>query len=118
VSVVGVFQALLSDTPTSWSGRCCEPNSPHVEVILVVFGGDLFVNIVWEHHQYSKYIITSIGDFECSGVWLRLLKVGVIFGRMKASDIHLLYHGLVFHCTIDRMTTGGENAIIVIHSPP
>jgi len=48
VSLLGVFPALLSDAPTLSSGRCCEPNRPPGGAILVVFGGDLFVDIVCE----------------------------------------------------------------------
>jgi len=49
VSLFGVFPALLSDAPKLSSGRCCcEPNRPPSGAILVVFGGDPFINIVCE----------------------------------------------------------------------
>jgi hypothetical protein len=49
VSLLGVFPASLSDSPTLSFGRCCEPNSLLVGAILVVLGRDPFVDIVCEH---------------------------------------------------------------------
>jgi len=46
VSLVGVFPASLSNAPTFSSGQCCEPNSALVGAILVVVGGDPFVDIL------------------------------------------------------------------------
>jgi len=48
LSLLSVFPVLLSDARTLSSGCCCEPNSPLVGVILVVIGGDPFIDIVFE----------------------------------------------------------------------
>ena len=48
MSLLGVFPALLSDAPALSSGHCCEPNRPPGGAILVVCGGDPFVDIVCE----------------------------------------------------------------------
>jgi hypothetical protein len=47
-----------------------------------------------------------------------LLTLAVTLGRIKASYIHLLCHGLVVHCTFDPMKPGWEIEIIVIHIAP
>ena len=56
VSLFGVFPAILSDAPTLSSGRCCEPNRPPGGAILVVFGGDPFIDIVCE----SKMVVMKL----------------------------------------------------------
>ena len=48
MSLLGVFPAVLSDAPSLPSGHYCEPNSPPDGAMLVVFGGDPFVDIVYE----------------------------------------------------------------------
>ena len=48
MSLISVFSALLYDAPTLSSGRWCELNSPPVGAIVLVFGGDPFVDIVCE----------------------------------------------------------------------
>jgi len=53
-----------------------------------------FVNIVHEPKDGSKKTLKSVCDFECSGVYLRMLKVAVTFSGMKASYINHLCHGL------------------------
>ena len=63
VYYLGVFPALLYGAPTLSSGRCCEPNSPPVEAILVVFSRDPFVDIVCEQKMlvinYSIQLVIS-----------------------------------------------------------
>jgi len=54
--ILGVFPALSSDAPTLSSGRCCDPNSPPVGAILVVFGGYPFVDIVCEQMMVVNYV--------------------------------------------------------------
>jgi hypothetical protein len=54
VSVLGVFPAVLSEAAILSSGRCCEPNSPHVGAILIVFTGYLFVDTVCEQKMVPK----------------------------------------------------------------
>ena len=48
MSLLSVFPALLSAALTLSSGHCCEPNRPPGGAILVVLGGDPFVDIVCE----------------------------------------------------------------------
>ena len=57
MSLLSVFLALLSDTPTLSSGHCCEPNRLPSGAILVIFGGDLFVDIECEQRDDRKQII-------------------------------------------------------------
>ena len=61
--LLGVFPASLSAAPTLYSGRCCEPNSPPNGVILVVFGGHPFVDIVCEQkmvvNKFSIQLVIS-----------------------------------------------------------
>jgi len=64
VFLIGVFPALLSDAPTMSSGHCYEANSPQAGAILVVIGGDLFVDIVCKQTDDSNQIFNSIGNFE------------------------------------------------------
>ena len=103
VSLLNVFLALLSDAPTLPSGCCGEGTRSRVGAILVVFGGNLFIDIICVQKHCSTQIINPLGDFGRSRVWLRILKVAVTFGGMKAYYIHLLCHRLVFHCTFDTM---------------
>jgi len=118
VSLLCVFSTLVSDASTLVSERCWEPNSPPVGAILVVICGDLSVDVVCEQKHSSKQIMNAIGDFECFWVYLKILKVAVTFGGMKASYIDFLCHGLVFHCTFDPMKPGWEKETIVTHIPP
>ena len=55
MSLLDPFATLLSDAPTLSSGHCCEPYRPPGGAILVVFGGDLFVNIECEHKMVVNY---------------------------------------------------------------
>jgi len=44
----GVFPALIFDAPTVSSGHCYEPNHQPVGAIVVVFGGDPYIDIICE----------------------------------------------------------------------
>jgi hypothetical protein len=61
---------LLSDAPTLSSGHCCEPSSPTCGAILVVFGGDPFVDIVCK----PKYDCSQKNQFN----WLFLMKQSIV----------------------------------------
>jgi len=70
VSLLGVFPALLSDAPKLSSGHSCEPKSPPVGAILVVFGGDLCVNIVCEQKMglntsLIQVLISNEAEYSC-----------------------------------------------------
>ena len=62
MSLLGVLTVLLPDALTLSSGRCCEPNSPPAGDILVVFDGDLLVDVICAKMIGSNQILNSIGD--------------------------------------------------------
>jgi len=69
VTSLGAFPASSSHAPTLSSGRCCEPNGPSAGAILVVFGGDPFVDIVCEQkmvvEEFSIQLVISNEEEYC-----------------------------------------------------
>ena len=66
--LLGVFPALFSDAPTLPSVCFCEPNWPPSGARLVVFSGDLFVDIVCEQqidvNQVSiQLVISNVAEY-------------------------------------------------------
>ena len=59
-SLLLVFAASLSDNPKLPSGHCCKPNSPQGGAILVVFGGDLFVNLICAEDGSKQITISFV----------------------------------------------------------
>jgi len=119
VSLLGVLPALLCDAPTLSSGRCCELNSPTVGAILVVFGGDPFVEIVCEKtmvvNKLSIQLVISrmkwsiVGNIECSSDLRRNE------GLLNPS---YLSRSVVFQCTPDPMNSGCEKKFIITQILP
>jgi len=104
-SLIVIWALLWAKQPTGWT---------HI--------GCLQRRSIRRHRMWtndgSDQILNSIGDFEWSGVWLRVLKISVTFGGMKASYIHLRCHELEFHFAFDSMKPGWEKEIIITHFPP
>jgi len=60
VSLLTVLPVLLCDAHKLSTGHYCERNSPPVRAILVVFGADLFVEILCEQMMVVNKLSTEL----------------------------------------------------------